>query len=135
MRQGYTRLGVLSGKFQNALSQLWRPLTRRPAAWSGTRSSDTGWVQPTYSQEDTIYGVLLEKSQASMFHTVGIAVKLDATLKTLDGVFQGDQIYDPQSNRTYAIMEEPVVTVDPDTHSFAFRTCHLRWLPYYRKGG
>lgn len=138
-----TRFNVYTSKYINALSKLWRPLTRRIACWSGSRNATTGWTEPTFT-DCTIYGHLVERGQQSSFLGVGVAVKLDATVKTMDGVFAGDQVFDPDSLKYYAVVEEPVETWEKGGYKdstgaeligFAFRTCHLRWLPYYRKGG
>jgi hypothetical protein len=106
----------------------YRSLVRRIANWDVPEDPTTGLISPTYVEEN-IEGFLVESGSTESSHPVAVIVRLDAKYVGFDGLAESDQLIDPESDKIYAVVGEPVERVDSETGGFGGREADLKWLP------
>jgi len=121
------RFDVFSPKGEQMIRKIGRSITRRVACFNVDRDATTGIRYPTYDDQ-TIIGVLAEQSGSMPAFAVGVVMRQEAVLITIDGVLQLDQIKDGDKYFEVNQIEEHI---DPDNDGFAFRVCHLSRLELY----
>ena len=126
---GYTRLGVYTDKWERELSQVWRSFTRRIANIHVARDSTTGWRNPDYSQEETVYGVMVQRDRLRPSFAAGVVVLGDAAFICIDGLLSGDQLWDEVSQELWEVVSVRPES-DPSVGGFAFRVAQLHRLPF-----
>lgn len=89
----------------------------------GSRDSETGWREPSYS-ETTIEMIIVPRGARHLALLAGAYPVLDAVGLTADLVSVGDQILDGNSEYWDVESIEPVYWGD----SFVYRRCHLRHM-------
>jgi len=129
----YARADVYTTHWEVTLAHDGKSLTRYIANFNVTRDSTTGHRNPTYTDTETIVGVLIERGQSMPSYAAGVSCLLDAVLFTVDPVNPLDKIYDADINRYYRVMGKPEEKPNPESMGggFAFRVCQLTVMRFH----
>jgi hypothetical protein len=129
---GYSRAGVYTSHWEVMFTHDGQELTRYVANFNVTRDSTTGHRNPSYSDTETIVGILVERGQTMPRFAGGVACLLDGVLFTVDEVNPLDKIYLASVDKYYrvdGVEEKP----NPESlgGGFAYRICQLSLMRFH----
>ena len=113
--------------FESTFGKVLFEYTRRKLSL-GTQDTVTGYYAKTFTDE-TVKGVLIEKSNTKLQVAAGTYVKYDAVLMTADPVLEGDMVK-TQEDVYYDVL---AVTEHFNGDSFTYRDCDLTKNPLYEE--
>ena len=133
---GHARLGVYTPRVEQTflVNKAYRSLYRGVACWNVDRDDITGVRVPTF-EWDKIFGIIEETGAGQTALVSGVVVKVNATLRTLDGIQRGDRLKD-----TVGAITKYWEAVDVEDHQnpasqggFSHRVAHLHYSGLYRE--
>ncbi len=123
-RWGFMRWGVRTRKWEDHLEPISRDYTRIICNRSVVADSTSGIYVPTFTIEEDVRGVLVEKGSTIVGLPAGVYVRMDAAFVTLDIMLIGDRLRDDVNSKLYEVIGEPAESRN-ELDGFMFRVCQL----------
>jgi hypothetical protein len=127
------RWSVYTPHYEQLFSKFFYDLTRRKKVLLD-RDTSTGHYNYEWT-EDTVTGIIIPRGGTVLGFPVGVVMRMDGALVTLDGFKTGWQVYDPFLEQYWEIQAVQEFRaprmIDPNT-GFAYRICDLHLLPLFK---